>query len=331
MRRALPAVVSYTLILGACGYVGPVVPPSPELPNAITDLTAIERGDQIDIVFTAPVTTTDALPIKRFSEVDLRVGPAVTPFDFDRWADSAKPYDVSYPIPNGPEETKAAPIKRSIPVSEWRGKQVDIAVRTSVKKSGHFSQWSNRIALDVIPPLAPPEVKTEATRDGYKLSWPSERAGLHYQIKRQGPGDKAPLEIGTAENAEYVDTTSQWGTPYTYTVTARVGSAESLPSAPVSANAPDTFAPAVPAGLAALAAPASIELSWSRSPEPDLKGYYLFRSVNGAAFQKIGDLLSLPTYSDKNVEHGKEYRYAVSAIDQKANESARSAAAAVAY
>ena len=139
------------------------------------------------------------------------------------------------------------------------------------------------------------------------------------------------LEIGTAENAEYVDTTAEWDTPYTYTVIARLGSAESLPSAPVAANHLDTFAPSVPAGLAALAAPASIELSWSRSPEPDLKGYYLFRSVNGGAFEKVGDLLPLPTYSDKNVEHGKVYRYAVSAIDQKANESARSAVAVVAF
>jgi fibronectin type 3 domain-containing protein len=42
-------------------------------------------------------------------------------------------------------------------------------------------------------------------------------------------------------------------------------------------------------------------------------------------------LLTLPTYSDHNVEHGKTYRYQVSAVDQKNNESAKSAVAEVAY
>ncbi len=308
------------------------MPPSPELPKAINDLTAIERGDQIEITFTTPTATTDAFPIKRFSNVDLRVGPAVTPFDFAQWANAAKSYDVSSSVANASEEANINTVKKSIPVSEWQGKQVDIAVRTAVKKTGHFSQWSNRLVLDVVPPLARPEVKEpEATRDGYKLSWPSDRPGLHYQVLRQGPGDRTALELGTAENAEYVDTTAEWDTPYTYKVIAQLGSAESLPSAPVSANHPDTFAPSVPEGLAALAAPASVELSWSRSPEADLKGYYLFRSVSGGAFERVGDVLPLPTYSDKNVEHNKEYRYAVSAIDQKGNESARSAVAAVAY
>jgi fibronectin type 3 domain-containing protein len=39
----------------------------------------------------------------------------------------------------------------------------------------------------------------------------------------------------------------------------------------------------------------------------------------------------LPTYSDRNVQHGKTYRYAVSAVDQKNNESAKSMVAEVAY
>jgi fibronectin type 3 domain-containing protein len=39
----------------------------------------------------------------------------------------------------------------------------------------------------------------------------------------------------------------------------------------------------------------------------------------------------LPAYSDHGVEHGKTYRYEVSAIDQKGNESARSAAVEVVF
>jgi fibronectin type 3 domain-containing protein len=90
---------------------------------------------------------------------------------------------------------------------------------------------------------------------------------------------------------------------------------------------PDIFAPSVPASITALAGPDSIEVSWQRSPEPDLKGYYVYRSVNGGPFERQGGLVTVPTFSDHNVEHGKTYRYEVSAVDQKNNESGKSAAA----
>ena len=77
--------------------------------------------------------------------------------------------------------------------------------------------------------------------------------------------------------------------------------------------------------------PASIEVSWQRSPEPDLKGYYVYRSVNGGAFERQADLLTVPAFSDRTVEHGKSYRYQVSALDQKNNESARSPVAEVTF
>ena len=83
--------------------------------------------------------------------------------------------------------------------------------------------------------------------------------------------------------------------------------------------------------MTALAGPGSIEISWQRSPEKDLKGYYLYRSVNGSSFQRVNGPLTLPTYSDRDVEHGKTYRYAVSAFDQKGNESEKSAPAEVSF
>jgi fibronectin type 3 domain-containing protein len=72
-------------------------------------------------------------------------------------------------------------------------------------------------------------------------------------------------------------------------------------------------------------------VSWSRSPDSDLKGYYVYRSVDGAPFERQGDLISLPTFSDHNVQHGKMYRYVVSAVDQKGNESGKSSAAEVSF
>ncbi len=326
---ALP--VSLLVWLCGCGYVGPVVPPSPELPGAITDLSVIEQGDKIRITFSTPAHTTDNLPIKRFSEIDLRVGPAPVPFDLDRWSATAKPLPMEPPQPNDPDDPRPQPMQTEIPVSQWAGKRMAIAVRTAVKKHDHYSQWSNVERVEIVAPLSSPVVTAKATAQGVALSWPAEGEGLHFEIYRQSPADKQPVHIGTAEHNEYLDTTAQYDTHYQYSVVAAKGSAKSLPSKLAAITPIDIFPPSVPTGIAALATPVSIEISWQRSPEADLKGYYIYRSVDNGPFERQGDLLTLPNYSDHKVEHGKNYRYEVSAVDQKNNESAKSSAAAVTF
>jgi fibronectin type 3 domain-containing protein len=326
--RTAPIAVALLLALTtSCGYVGPIVPPSPLIPERITDLAVIERGDELIITFTTPPRTTDAVEIERLSHIDLRVGPASDPFDLAKWENTSKRYAVETYTEGGVPSL----VTRRIPASEWQGQKVHVAVRTAVKKTGNFSQWSNLFSLEVIRPLQPPALVAEATKDGYRLTWNQERPDLEYQIRREGPSDKAPVVIGTTAKSECIDTTSQWDTAYTYTVVARKGAAESLPSAPKSVIHADTFPPSVPTNVVALPAPDSIELTWSRSPEPDLKGYYVFRSTSGRAFERQGDLVTLPTFSDRKVEHGKTYRYAISSVDQKGNVSEKSAPVEVSF
>jgi hypothetical protein len=330
--RAGIAAVSVSLLLStSCGYVGPVVPPSPQVPASVTNLAVVERGDRILITFTTPPRTTDNLAIKRFSEIELRIGPAITPFDFDRWSARAKQYRLPLPPQNDPDNPQPCPLSDSIPVSDWQDQRVAIAVRTAVRKEGHYSSWSNVVRLTVIPPLPLPAIEAKATAEGIKLTFKDLGNGIQYRIFRQGPNDKAPVEIGTARKPEYVDTASQYDIPYKYSAVAVKGGAESLPSKPFLITAIDVFAPKVPASITALAAANSVEVSWERSPDTDLKGYYVYRSLNGGPFERHGGLVGLPTYSDHNVEHGKTYRYAVSAVDQKNNESAKSAIAEVNY
>jgi predicted small lipoprotein YifL len=332
-RAALFQVLAIAALLSfsGCGYVGPVLPPSPQLPTAVTDLHAIERGDQIVIAFSTPARTTDSLPIRRFSEVDLRIGVAAVPFDFDRWAAGAQQYSLTPPPPNDRDNPKAIAMTKSIPVDNWAGKRIAIAVRTAVKKSDHYSSWSNRVVLNVIAPLEPPVVKAEPTAQGVLLTFAEHVPGAQYRVFRQGPGDKQPVEIGTSDHPDYLDKTAQYDTHYTYTVIATTGSAESLISEPASINMSDTFPPSVPASITALAGPESIEVSWQRSPESDLKGYYVYRSVDGGPFERQDGLVSVPTFSDRNVQRGKTYRYEVSAVDQKNNESNKSAAAQASF
>jgi fibronectin type 3 domain-containing protein len=330
VRAAFSAAACLMVALAGCGYVGPVLPPSPLIPNAVTGLGAVERGDRLRVTFSTPPRTTDQVAIKTFSEIDLRIGPAASPFDFASWAATAKQYPVNLPPPNDPDDPQPASISTELPVSEWQGKRVVIAVRTAVKHD-RYSSWSNRVVLNIVAPLEPPLAKAEATAQGVALNWPAQRVGLTYRIYRQSPADKQPVEIGTANQPRFVDTSAQSDIEYRYTIVAFKDLAESLPSAVVSITPIDKFAPSVPAGVTALAGPDSIEVSWHRSPESDMQGYYVYRSVNGAPFERQGALVGLPAFSDRKVEHGKTYRYEISAVDKKNNESDKSAPAEAAF
>lgn len=332
MRWPSVAVFFLILSLAGCGYVGPVVPPSPQIPAPVSNLSAVEQGDRIVISFATPPRTTDALAIEEFSNIDLRVGPSAVPFDQAKWEASARLYAVTHQYAGGDEnEVRSLPVTKSIPVSEWQGKRVDILVRTAIKKRDHFSAWSNRITLDVVVPLNTPVLKVKATGDGYRLSWTADDRANKFRILRQGPGEKTPSVVGISDRPEYVDATAQWEKPYSYSVVAQLASAESLPSATIPVNERDTFPPAVPSGVVALAGPDSVELSWKRNDELDFKGYGLFRSIDGGPFQRLGELLTLPSYTDRNVQHGKRYRYEISAVDQKGNPSENSPPSEVAY
>ncbi len=129
----------------------------------------------------------------------------------------------------------------SLPVSPWLGKHVAIAVRTGVKKTDHYSSWSNVERLEIVPPLEPPTIKAQATAKGVRLTWPSEGADLRYRIFRKAPPDKTSVELGTADKPEYLDTTAEFEKHYEYTVVAEQGSAASLPSAPFDITPVDTI------------------------------------------------------------------------------------------
>ena len=331
MRFEVAAVSLALALLAGCGYVGPVLPPSPQIPLPITGLTAVQQGNKIVIEFKTPPRTTDSLAIKQFSAVDLRIGPTVAPFDFNVWAEGARRYSVNPPLPNDPDDPQPIPVTESVAADDWVGKKVAVAVRTAERKGDHYSSWSNRVVLDVLPALTAPTAKAEPVAEGVALSWDATGSDQKYRVMRQGPNDKEPVELTTTDKTTYVDSTAQFDTHYEYSIIAVKGTAQSLASKPTPITPKDKFPPAVPGNVNALAGPDSIEVSWQRSPESDLKGYYIYRAAGAGAFEKQGNLLTLPSYSDKLVERGKTYRYEVSAVDKNGNESAKSAEAQVSF
>ncbi len=288
---AVAAVLS--ILLTDCGYVGDPLPPALNIPGKVTDLRAVQRGAKIIIDFTIPVRTTEGLLIKRLGPPDLQIG--------------GKP--VEAPPDKGHIE---------VPAKDWIGQDAVVQVRTNNAR-GRFSDWSNAVTLSVVPGLEPPsDLVAKSDPQGVRIAWAG--AGDKWRVLRLG--DAKTVEV---DRAEFLDIGAAFGKEHRYQVVALLKAAESEPSAIVSITPKDEFPPAAPAALTALAGLDSVELSWDRNTEEDLKGYRIYRAEDSGPFAAIATLVEEPAYSDKSVISGKKYRYAVSAIDQTGNESAKSA------
>jgi len=319
MNRAYPALAAAALITSGCAYLGPPLPPLANVPGHITNLAAIQRDARIIAQFTPPALTTEGVAIKKPLTFDLRIGPAATPFNIAEWSAAARP-EPSVPAVNGN-------VRYEIPSPEWTGKEVVIAVR-AIGANGKESGWSNTVVLPVVaPPQVPSALRAEATAGGVRLEWVG--PGSRFRILRRDPNGEKFDPVATVTGHDWVDPLSEFAKTYSYELQALVNigngnEAESELTAPVTITPLDTFPPAMPVGLRGAASPNSIELAWDRNTDPDLAAYRIYRAEGSGAFTKIAEGSQIPTYSDHAIEHGKTYRYAVSAVDQAGNESARS-------
>ncbi len=288
-------------VFSGCGYVGEIQPPALNIPVRVTDLTAVQRGSSLVLTFTVPSTTTEGIALKNLGAAEAQIGDKTLPVKLE----------------------KSGPFTAEFPSADWVGQNPSIKVRISNAK-GRFSQWSNEVAVNVIRPLAvPASFQVQPAPKGVRVSWsePDPRPNEQFRIQR-----KDSKQIAVASGSEYTDTDAKFGQEYEYRLQAFVGNAESEWSPYVKITPRDVFPPEVPAGVTALAGINTVELSWDPSTAEDLKAYRVYRSEDNGVFTPVADV-DTPAYSDKQVQAGKIYRYAVSSLDQTGNESAKSAPA----
>jgi hypothetical protein len=289
--------------LHGCGYVGDPLPPALNIPVPVTDLRAVQRGDRILIEFTAPALTTDKLIMPRISGAELRINEEAI-------------------------EVKAAgpgPVTVQLPVARYVNRRIRLQARTA----SHKMKWSDLSApldLDVVEPVAVPEaLKAIAVPEGVRLSWNGEPR--KFLIQRLAPGEKEFTSAGEADKTEWTDSTALFGQTYQYRVQAVSGKAESEWSPPVRITPIDTFPPPVPENVTGVAGIGTIELTWDRSPASDIAGYRVYRGEGNdpRTLTRIGEVQLFPGYSDKTIQSGALYRYAITALDSAGNESKFSA------
>ncbi len=245
------------------------------------------------------------------------------------------------PGPSG----KAAGLSNSAMVAAGAAPGPVLGLSAEVRTDGVALHWTK-----------PDEPETAAVRLHRRLI----AAGDFGHKKQESPKQKGILSTGPepplrdllveapeAIRAGALDNTARFGSTYEY----RAQRIERLDvegksfelageiSPPIQVAVIDSFPPAVPGGLAAVAVleEKSIDLSWQPDSEADLAGYIVYRIQVGFAENGNGEAdwirisgptpLIGPAYRDTSVEPGHAYRYAVSAIDQTGHESKRSAEA----
>jgi len=185
----------------------------------------------------------------------------------------------------------------------------------------------------ILPPGESPEPTAEETRAGVPQP-------VQQTLEVPQPTDPASggrMDGGwTLDHA--IDGDARLNRTYRYTVerVARLDLAGHLVevsggvSAPVTIDARDVFAPAMPQGLEAVADDqgGAIDLSWTADTEADLAGYRVYRRIaaNSEPAVRVSGtaLLSDPAWRDPSALPGVRYAYSVSATDKSGNESARS-------
>ncbi len=333
------------VLLSACGVPGPPVPPIAKVPQVPSGLTARQVGERVQLRWTLPRLNTDGTRLDGPPKIAiLRTFVASDLPSPEVFAAEAK---VVYSLP-GPVVSSflqgdivAFPdVLNSGLLREQSGRMAVYAVRATSEK-GESVGMSNLAGLKVYP-VAPPIalIKTQVTERAIELRWEAPTRTTSgtalegiagYQVYRSETGGPASFVLhGTAAASVYEDTQFRFGQQYFYFVRtlAQYGadSVESDSSTTVDVFARDLFPPPVPANVIVVAGPARMDLTWDASATPDLKGYFVYRSVEaGKSYQRVApEALRVLSFVDTHVAAGTRYYYVVTAVDAEGNESALS-------
>ncbi len=332
-------------VIAGCGTPGAPQPPSLNLPERVTDLSAVRAGNRVLLNWTMPRRNTDKLILN--GEIAVRVCRVEV-------AGTCADAGTLLAAP-GKDATWAEMLPQ--PLADGTARELRYFVELKNKK-GRSAGLSN--GSMVLAGAAPPPVEgltVEMQKAGAVVHWsladPEDAVRLQRTLltpppatKNEGPlaPEAEPVEqrllIDDAAQGQALDKNIRFGNAYTYraqrvrrvTVDGQTLELDGALSSPVTFEAKDLFPPAVPTGLVAVATrrgngrAASIDLSWEADGESDVAGYVVYRRDGDGAWERISPAQPVvgPAFHDAQVQAGHTYRYAVSAVDEGGHESERS-------
>jgi len=347
-RRTVLVVLLAGAALASCGKKGPPVAPELRVPAGPAGLQGSVDGESIVVSWTAPATRIDGTRLrvidryKLYRREEADAGPpkaAMLSSGRIVGYDEIATIRTNSPAPATIQGSSVTWIDRRALSTGRRY----VYVVTAEDALGRTSAPSQRLIVPFLAaPLAPRALSATAGDRRVTLTWQAP-AGLidgtpvtddvRYLVLR-GTGATeglAPITPQPIAETTFTDTGVDNDVDYRYAVRAvRVEPAvtaagESSPT--VTASPADTTPPSPPTGLVAIPSAGVVRLAWNPSPEPDVATYAVYRATETGEFMRIATTTALGrVYTDRDVQPGTTYRYAVTALDKarRPNESARS-------
>ncbi|PYR51425.1 MAG: hypothetical protein DMF89_05790 [Acidobacteria bacterium] len=253
----------------------------------------------------------------------------------DRGSDEKRSRDAkrrSRPEAQGVDQGTGAQLHDRIDAAEAGSAPARTYVGVGFNKRGRRGALSTATAVSLLEAPPRPSTPTVAYDEtSITVTWPEavpdtdaeQTLAYHvYEPKTTG----APLTERAVTEPRFVDKRIEWGAERCYAVrTVKIVaglSVESDLSEAACVTPADTFPPAAPTGLTAVASPGAISLLWDASTATDLAGYVVFRAIAPAT--SLTPVTPSPiqetTFTDQ-VMPGAHATYAVQAMDKSGNAS----------
>jgi hypothetical protein len=335
-------------LMAGCGQIGAPAPPSLNLPTPVVNLSAVRIGNSVHLAWTMPTHTTDRITLQHPVKVEvcraLEKGHCVNlgSLSLEPGKEGAYTDELPADLTQGPD----------------RLLRYEVLLNNHAGKSAGPSNVAYSAAGVSPPPVT--GLTGQVRADGVLLNWqPIAEPGrpVFFRIERllltvsapqetpksplapEAPAVSQTLAVHGQEGGDpghAIDASALFNQRYRY-VLERVATVavsgqsveiQGLPSDAVPVATTDTFPPAVPQGLVAVAdaTAGAIDLSWSPDTDSDLAAYHVYRrDVHGDSLvQRIASVGVETSYRDSGVQPGHSYAYSLSAVDQSGNESKRS-------
>ncbi len=317
-RLIVPALA---VLLAACGSVGEPLPPLLHIPGRVDDFAVRQEASEIVAEWTWPVLGSEGQvfrDMERFEIYSVVVPPGGALPAEEALRDHGEVLTTvaaQDPATTGPGTRLAV----RAPLAAQYGTRRAFAVR-GVSAAGRASAWSELRLLDVVqPPSGASDLAATTVEQGVRLAWTPVQEAVRYDVERRIAEGEFE-SIGSAEAAEFLDSSPQWDMSSSYRVKALKPAGDSPdvpgPASNIASLTPrDVFPPATPSDLRALAVAIGVELSWASNSEPDLAGYRVLR--DGVSIHE--GLLESANFSDQPLAAGQTVTYSVTAVDRSGN------------
>jgi len=339
------------VLLGcSCARVADPLPPQISIPKRTVDLSLKQEGTNVRLFIPKPALNVDGSGVQKLKEIriyrlmqkkgDQAVHPATTETEFKSRADlsAVLSMDQLPLLSQGAHIIFNYPVIQDMslgigPVYLW------FAIEY-VNRKGRSDGLSNIVGVEPHAVPSPPgEIRVEVHPDHIHLEWDQPIVNMDgsappclsgYMLFRSfsnPPRFDQPLNLEPSSESYFNDPDPVFGKDIYYAIKVvgcpESGGVESALSVPFLLHPKDIFPPRIPVRLEAFGLPEGISLRWDANPEPDLAGYWLYRSeiTDSMGVRLNSQPVQVNYYFDNTTEPNVTYFYRLSAVDQLGNES----------